>query len=861
MSTQSPTQVKKILQRVLALPSRERAAYLEKACPDRAVREQVMELLADKTKMRSFLEGIGGIEEITTRDMVPPEGLELPEFIGPYSVLAQLGEGGMGVVYLAEQTEPVERRVALKLIQRSFLDEIAEARFNAEKQAMARLSHANVAQMYGAGTTEDGFPYFAMEYVDGPSFIQYCDERRLALEDRLRLFIDICRGVQHAHQRGIIHRDLKPANILVTEEDGKPVPKIIDFGIAKAFDQPLSEATELTGSQVIGTPAYISPETFQLSNSEGTVVDLDTRADVYTLGILLYELLSGERPFETRGLSLAQVMNRILEEDAAPPSARFGSLDQPTGTTVAEARRLPVAVLRRRLQGDLDWIVGQAIAKEREERYGSAAELAADIERHLRDEPVLACPPTVTYRFKKFARRHRAAVIAGAIAAIALVAGVIGISLALVHAQEAQARAVAEARSARQVTDFLVDIFEVSGPEQSRGEEVSARQLLDQGAERVHRELVEQPLIQARMMTALGRVYRQLGALGQAEGLLDEALEIRRRELASNDPEIAQSLAQLGSLYRSQGRLDKAQAVLEESLQLLRDAPEATSELVTSLRILASVHVDRGTFEHGESLNLRALELVEANQGPESQEAADILLERARGAIQAKVGERAEEFLERALAIQEKVLGPDHPDVGRTLSQLGNASSRLDKTEAAYSYDLRALEVLEKALGPDHPEVSRVLSNAGYHLFRMGRYEEARLPLERAVGIDAKVFTHDHAYAASRLTNLGLVYWKLGRLDDAIPLFERATGIRDRVLAPTHPHRATSIWGLANVYRDQERFVEAETLYRQALEIRANALPPEHPEMVDALREYAVLLRRLGRDEEAAALEARIPSS
>ncbi len=866
-----------LLVRVLMLPEAERLPFLEAECDDPELRSEILRAAAEgEADLDGFLEEPASfdIDSESLAEATEPSPRPRPDAVGPYQVLETLGEGGMGVVYLVEQKQPVERRLALKLIRSSLPSAEIAARFAAERQAMARLSHPNIALMYEAGTTEDGFPYFAMEYVDGTAVIEYCDQRRLSIDERLRLFVTVCQGVQHAHQRGIIHRDLKPSNVLITEVEGAPVPKIIDFGIAKALDQPLTDATLLTGANVVGTPVYMSPESFQSGDAEPVV--LDTRTDVYSLGILLYELLTGQRPFETKGEGLAQILQRILHEDAPVPSTRVADLEELTGAMAATRRQLDRASLRQRLTGDLDWIVSRAIAKDRDERYGSATELAADVERHLRDEPVLARAPSAGYRLKKFVRRHRAWVAAAIVAIAAIVAGVVGITVSLIRAQRAEAvaieqserarlaeaQALRQAAAARQVSDFLVELFEVSQPGEAQGNEVTARQLLDRGAERIGRELGDQPLVQARMMATLGTVYGQLGLYDQSEKLLEEALELRRSELGDHHLEVAESLIRLGDLYRVEGRLEEAVGVIEEGLAIQEDLLGSEApELVETLESLIAAHNNRGSFDQAESLSRRALRLAETLYGPESSQAGNAMWGLGRAFRFRSRYEEAEPLFLRALEIQRETLGSDHPRVARTLTSLAGVATLTGRFEESATLNLQALAIYEKVSGPEHPQVALVLNNLGYQLFRAGRYSEARRHLERGVAIDKKTLSYDHSYAASRLTNLGLTYWKLGRLAEAVPLFQEATAIRDRVLEPTHPHRATSIWGLANVYRDQGRFEEAEGLYLQALEIRENALQPGDAELLDAQREYAALLRQTGREDEATVLEAKMAAA
>ncbi len=865
-----------LLARTLELPKLEQPSFLRAACHDEALRQEILDLLANKQRLRIFLDRTreldDGPQDRPAAHQIANKlsQLEDAETIGPYRLLEPLGEGGMGTVYLAEQTEPVERKLALKLVRAGFANPEVTARFLAERQAMARLAHPNIAQIFEAGTTSSGQPYLAMELVNGVPITEYCDRRKLSIEARLRLFVIICQAVRHAHQRGIIHRDLKPTNILVANLGGEPVPKIIDFGVAKALDQPLVDDTETTRRLFVGTPTYMSPEAFRTSDKP---VEPDTRIDVYALGVVLYKLLIGVLPFEKGRGNVVQLMQKIRGRDAPLLTNRLDDLERSAAVEAADYRQLEPASHRRRLAGDLEWITARAICRDRDRRYGSAVELAADIERHLSHQPVEAAPRTTSYRLRKLIHRHRAGVAIASIAILALLAGIVGVGLALVRAQRAEAeakiqaeraiaaegRAIEEASAARQAVEFLVDIFEVSDPLAGSSVEITARELLDRGTQRIQTELTDQPLPRARMLATLGTIHERLGMLDPAEEQLKEALVLRQAELGGDHPEVAESLIALGAVYLEQGRLDDAERSVRQGLAILEQLPGTEDTiLVNALQALAEVHTQRGEFERSEKILRRLLQLAKTLRGPRSKEVGRALWSLGTNMIYRGLLGEAEELFLNALAIQETVLGPDHPHVAYTVSHLALVAGGNNDHEKALDLSRHALEVFEKSLGPEHPQVSRILSNLGYTLIYVGRYDQARRYLERAVAIDKVTLSHDHPFAASRLTNLGLAYWKLGRFTEAEPLFVRANEIRDRRLAPDHPHRATSIWGLANIYRDQGRLTEAEPLYRQALEIREKVLPPDDLELIDALREYAVLLRMQRRDTEAAALEARM---
>ncbi len=465
-----------------------------------------------------------------------------PAVIGPYRLLRRLGEGGMGEVWEAEQQRPVKRRVALKLIKSGMASGEVLARFESERQALALMSHPSIAGIYDAGSSPGGRPYFVMELISGVPVTEYCDRHRLRVPERLELFIRICRGVQHAHHKGVIHRDLKPSNVLVQVEGDHPVPKIIDFGVAKATAQPLTERTLYTElGRWIGTPEYMSPEQAEMSG-----LDVDTRTDVYSLGALLYELLTGTQPFaadELRSSGFDEMRRRIREQEPARPSLRIdpeGSSSEAAARAAAASRGTEPGALGRELDGDLDWITMKALEKDRTRRYGSPAELAADLERHLEDRPVEASPPTLRYRLGKLIRRHRLGVAAGALAAATLMLGLIVAGFGLATARQ-------EARNARQVADFLTGMFRSLDP----GAPVAAtsvRDVLDQSVARLAGRFEDQPRVRARLLLAIGRANATLGSRAEARDLLEEALALQRRHLGTDHPELAATLDALARL-------------------------------------------------------------------------------------------------------------------------------------------------------------------------------------------------------------------------------------------------------------------------------------------------------------------------
>ena len=737
--------------------------------------------------------------------------LPLPEHIGPYRILQVLGEGGMGTVYEAEETGSVRRRVALKVIRAGLVTEEVVARFEAERQALAVMNHPGIAKVLHAGTTESGQPFFAMELVRGLPITQYSDTHRLSIPQRVELFIAVCQALQHAHQKGVIHRDLKPSNVLVVEQDGSPQPKIIDFGIAKALGAQLTERTLVTRwGQMIGTPAYMSPE-----QADPSAVDVDTRSDIYSCGVMMYELLVGRLPVDPAVMGMNAFLARLASRDSIPPtpSAKVIALGD-AQQEVAATRRTEAAHLRRELKGDLDWIVMKSMDPDRARRYETASGLATDLRHHLAHEPVAARPASARYRLGKFVRRHRMGVAMAGALTVAVLASAVLVTVGFVRATRAERLAAREAAAARQVTDFLVDVFRVSDPGEAKGNSLTARQILDRGMMRVA-GLSNQPLLQGRLMQTLGTVNQALGLYDPARSLLEDALRVRTRALGPVDPSVAETLNALGDVAR-----------------------------------------DKGDFDDADGYYARALAIREAAFGPQSIDVATTLSSLAALRVRQRRGAEAESLYVRVLALDERVRGPDDPRFARDLR--GLASVYWSQRHYAQAEPLwrRALEIQQRTLGNDHPDVAGTLNNLGVLYWTLGRYADALPFYDRARSIYERTLGPMHPLLAGALNNLGETYWKLGRYAEAEPLFKRALDIKEKVLAADNPSLAVTLNSLAGLYRDEGHYKEAEPLYRRALAIREAAFAADNPDVAQTQRDYAELLRRTGRKREADSLEA-----
>ncbi len=851
-------------------------------------------------------DGDGGVHDAPSEYSSATQAAQHPDQIGPFRIIKRLGAGGMGAVYLAEQKHPVERRVALKLVHASLRSPEAHARFTAERHAMGRLSHPNVAALYEAGATAEGFPYFAMELVPGQPLTDYCDNERLGLNDRLDLLAQICAGVQHAHQKGIIHRDIKPGNLLVADEHGQPVPKVIDFGIAKALDEPLTEGEGLTRIGTVGTPAYSSPEAL----AGGSV---DTRTDVYSLGVVLYQLLTGRKPNEP-----AEAVSRfaVTAQWVPPPRPSQALIDLPKDKAekIAARRELSAAELVTRVRGDLDWIVMKAIAEEPEHRYGSAADLAADIERHLADEPVLARPPTARYRIRKFVRRNRVAVFASGVTLLALVAGIVGTTTGMIQARKAEAEARAqaeradnEALAATQVSDFLTELFNVSDPGEARGRTITARELLDRGSVRIGRGLSDQPLVRARLMGTISDVYDKLSQYDQAVALAEEALALREAQLGSEHPHVADSLNALGELYRRTSRYEDAERAHRRALAIRQSAYGADDPFVAeSTNNLAAVLSSRGHETEAESLYRQALASRVESLGPDHPDVADsrthlgfLLAEQERfeesneqltralaireqalgqdhylvadtlnflGSNHILLGEYeyAQTVTERALTIYRQVLDPGHSDIARSLLTLGTLKRLRGQPEEAAALQRRAGELFEQSLGPDDYEVARGLYELALTSESLAQWQEASQAYLRALAIYERVLGKDDRFVGRVLNNLGYVLSDhLRRYEEGEQILRRSVAIFAAGNDPDDYWNALSRWSLANNLRDQKRYDDAEPYFRQTLDMfvrTGGSNRVDNPNLAELVADYGKLLRATGRDTEAVALEARIQS-
>lgn len=668
----------------------------------------------------------------------------------------------MAEVYLAEQSEPVKRRVALKILKAGMDSKQVVARFESERQALAVLDHPNIAKIFDGGVAENGHPYFAMEHVRGVPITEYCDQQRLSNEARIQLFINVCGAVQHAHLKGLIHRDLKPSNILVGVVDNKPQPMIIDFGIAKATTTTLTETTLYTKvGQIVGTPQYMSPE-----QAGVTGLDVDTRSDIYSLGVILYELLVGAAPLDLVGIGDQAVQIALREKDPPLPSARFTQLDE-TRDEIAKVRGTDPEGLRRQLTGDLDWVVMKAIEKDRTRRYETANAVAMECRRYLRREPVMARPPSPGYLLRRFMQRNRRVVAAGSVAITAVIGGAGVATLGYVRATEAEQVARQEAETAKEVSGFLVDLFEVSDPGEARGNSITAREVLDRGAVRIHSELVGQPEIQAALMSTMGNVYTSLGLYQEAKSLLVEALE-KTEETHGRDSLAAARVAyELAVVHRRLRDLDAAEPLFRQALEIREGKGDTYGNLVAqTLNSLAILQIRRGEFSEAENLWLRALSIYESDLHRDETELAKVLNNIGGLYSMLERGADAIPFLERSLAIRTKILEPGHPSLAESQHNLAVINLELGNYDAAETWESQALDTKRIILPADHPDLALSQHNYATILVRLKRYAEAEDLYLSVLDSQERVLGAEHPDRISTLESYADLLREVGREEE-----------------------------------------------------------------------------------------------
>ncbi len=910
-----PRDAESLFNEARGLPPESRSNFLDEACADEpALRARVEALLdaddPDATFLRTAapdgetLDAGAAVDPDATleqtRQQTPRRtNAEVAgQRIDGYTLISELGAGGFGTVWVADQSEPVRRRVALKIIKLGMDTEQVMARFEAERQALALMDHPSIAKVFDAGATESGRPYFVMEYIRGVSIVEFCNQHQLGTEARLRLFVQVCAAIQHAHQKGVVHRDIKPGNVLVTEQDGVAVPKVIDFGIAKATSAELTQRTLLTEEQqIIGTPAYMAPEQAGLSD-----LDIDTRCDIYSLGVLLYELLTGTTPFETSTLmeaGLVEMLRVIREEEPAKPSTRLMSLgDSPTTVAagLGNATRLGTA-----LRGDLDWIVMKCLEKDRARRYESASGLADDIARHLANQAVLAGPPSASYRIRKFVRRNRAGVIVGGLLLGLLIAGAVGTSYGMVWALDEKGRAEKAERETqreltrvREVKRLITGMLQGVTPEIAQGADTSVLEEILAGTERrLANGQVEDPLIEAEIRTLLGQIYANLGRREQGEAETQAALklwhantpETDRRRLSAevqaiwievvgttpdtiergeqllarldallepDDPITVRLMITLGQVYSGAQRFDDAAAIIATARERAGTMDgEMPLVAVDAISALAGVYSEQTRLEDAERLRRQALSERVRLQG--ETHPSTVIERMLLAKLYTEQGRyiEAEPLHRESVEALTRVMGEDHRRTLMSQRDLADALAVFGKLDEALVLLDDLIEQQSEAFGIESTDalLSRI-SRADANI-RLVRFQQAADEFEEIREAVVRVFGEDDERSHHITNKLGVAYGQLGRHEEALPLLRAAHAANLRRLGPDHPATLSNGNDLGLAAFVVEDLEEAERVFRQTNESHERVLGPDHPDTLTSKYNLGLTLARLSRLESA----------
>lgn len=818
-------QIEDLFNRAVDLPAPERAALLEaeRGSGPELVREVESLLKAEEQTVPLFENSIqqAAREVIEAR---PP--LAEGDRVGAYRVVKKLGEGGMGMVFLAERADSeYQARVAIKVLRSGAADPRLLERFLAERQILASLEHPSVARLLDGGATPRGYPYVVMEYVDGEPLDVYCDSHGLDVRDRIELFLQVLAAVQSAHQSLIVHRDIKPGNILVT---GEGAAKLLDFGIAKILDSPDAPGS-LTGPlQRVMTPDYASPEQV-LGKPVGTA------SDIYSLGVALYELLAGAGPYSTGSMSPGKLEQAVCHDDPPAPSAVAGADGAP------------------KLRGELDSIVLKAMAKAPEQRYASVERFAADLRRYLDGRPVLARPQTFSYRARKILARNKLAAAAALTVFTLLV--IIAVSMTLAARRIAAEKEIAdrERQRAEETVRFLTEVFRISDPGETRGERVTAREVLDWSADRLRREPDTDPRLRAELLDVIGVVYQNLGLYQEAEAALSEALELHREALPENAPELVPALNHLANARRELGRYDEARESYQQSLAITRAGapPEGDAAVAQNLSDLAMLLRDQGDYDEAERLAREALEMRRQVFGGERTEVAASL--HNLGTVLYRRGdyEQAEELFRQALDLDRELRGDLHPDVAMGLHSLGALLEQKGDLEQAEASFEEALEIVRELYGEEHTGVADNLRSLAQIRLEQGDPAAADKLLAEAQEIDRRLYGDEHPVIAADLNLQAQAARDSGDAQGAEELFRQALALRRRALPAQSPPTANSLLQLGSLLTNDGRAKEAEPLLAEGLEIFRGALPDDHWQVAEAREALGVCLALGGKLDQA----------
>ena len=843
LTPEQQKQAEELFARTLEVEAESQESFLDSSEGDPAVKGEVESLLAFHASARDRLDTAvvdpdaiaHAVEKVIADDFshrVPD-----PTTIGAYRIVKKLGEGGMGSVYLAEQEKPLRRQVAVKLIKLGMDTRSVIARFEAERQALALMNHPNVARALDAGLTEDGRPYFVMEYVEGVRITDYCDTNRLDVPARLILFESVCGAIQHAHQKGVIHRDIKPSNVIVCDENGRPVAKVIDFGVAKATDQRLTEQTLFTEQGVlIGTPEYMSPEQASIDNS-----DVDTRSDIYSLGVLLYELLVGALPIDTdtlRRAGMEELQRLVREQDPPKPTTRLAGLED-QAIQYAQQRGTELSSLIRSIRGDLDWIVMKCLEKDRDRRYATTAELVEDLNRFAQHEPVTAGPPSITYRARKFARRNRGFVLAATAVLVVSAVGLVSTITFAIGESRQRTQVQVQADTNKAINDFLNEMLSSVDPKKARGRDVGVlRDILGEAAKKVSTDLSENPRVEASVRRTIGLTLMNLSLYDEAAPHLERSLELESSFQKESPSDLAESFHLLGSLRDNQGRYDEGEELLRKAIAMHRVVLEPDREKIgASLNKLAEVLMNQGRLEDARTHLIESRQIHEQAYGQGAKEMVPVINLLASYYVKAGKYEQAEPLFRECLAAQGESL--DDVDTIVTIYNLGTTLKELEKYDEAEVEFLRAREGYKRLLGTEHPAYLAVINGLAALMERQGRLAESETLQREVLATLRRTLGERHPRVHSSLNNLGSVLLAQEKVEESIEVFKEAVDFAREVHGENHPVLAISLAQLGFTIRDTKdaaNYAESERLILNAITIFESTLPKNHPYTLNTLR-------------------------
>lgn len=789
------------------LPESEQRAFLKAACGDDGeLMAEVLAVLEEDARGASLLDrDVAHVANQVMGEAGLPS-LPFPVF-GPYRMRGVLGEGGMGIVYLAER-EDLGSLVAIKILRDAWLSPARRERFASEQRMLAQLNHPSVARLYDADTLADGTPYFVMEYVEGAPLTDHCRQCECSIQERLKLFRLVCEAVEYAHQHAMIHRDLKPSNILVKPDGGV---RLLDFGIAKQLDSLDVPADRTQTGLRLMTPAYAAPEQIRGEN-------VGIQTDVYSLGVILYELLAGRLPFDLSNLTPGEAETMIVEQEPERPSAMAQRMSQRPGA------RQRAAWANKASWADLDVLCLTAMHKDPRRRYRSVEALIRDIDHYLRGEPLEARPDTVSYRLGKFVRRNRRAVSAAAMVVTAVISLVVFFTVRLAIARN---EAVAEATRTQRIQQFMQNLFEGGDKEAGPADNLRVVTLIDRGVQEA-RTLDSEPRVQAELCQTLGSIYQKLGKLDQADSLLRAALDKRRSLLGPENPEVAESLVALGLLRVDQAKLEEAEKLVREGLAMSRRTlPPNDAGIGNATDALGRVLTGRGVYDQAVPVLEEAVRLRSA-PGVAPSDLAASLYQLASTHFYAGHYAVSESLNQRAVAIHRQVYGERHPLVADDLINLGAIQSELGNYQEAERFDRQALGIAQAWYGKDHPETASDMTILGRVLVYQNRFDEGVELLAHALAIQERVYGKVHPRVASALNDLGNAAVKRGKYDEAEARFRRMADIYRAVYGDHHYLLGVALSNLANVYLHRGQYGQAEQLFRDVIRRFTGALSASH---------------------------------